>query len=116
MVDSRDDDLVRLIQDQRSTTRVIVVHTGHPSEQPMAPSEILDLGADTYLAPVSLPGARRPREGVDQIVGRVPAPSRGHGPGDGGRSDRVDDDVGRLDRRPHVDAVVQAEVGDRRLR
>ena len=44
-----------LIQDQRSTTRVIVVHTGHPSEQPMAPSELLDLGADTYLAPVSLP-------------------------------------------------------------
>ncbi len=55
VVDSRDDELVRLIQDQRSSTRVIVVHTGHPSEQPMAPSEILDLGADTYLAPVSLP-------------------------------------------------------------
>jgi hypothetical protein len=55
VVDSRDDDLAGLIQDQRSTTRVIVVHTGHPSEQPMAPSEILDLGADTYLAPVSLP-------------------------------------------------------------
>lgn len=55
IVDSRDDDLVRLIQDQRSTTRVVVVHTGHPSEQPMAPSELLDLGADTYLAPVSLP-------------------------------------------------------------
>ncbi|HEY3674165.1 MAG TPA: hypothetical protein VGN51_24760 [Acidimicrobiia bacterium] len=55
VVDSRDDDLVHLIQDQRSSTRVIVVHTGHPSEQPMAPSEILDLGADTYLAPVSLP-------------------------------------------------------------
>ena len=55
VVDSRDDELVRLIQDQRSSTRVIVVHTGHPSEQPMAPSELLDLGADTYLAPVSLP-------------------------------------------------------------
>ena len=55
VVDSRDDELVRLIQDQRTSTRVIVVHTGHPSEQPMAPSEILDLGADTYLAPVSLP-------------------------------------------------------------
>ena len=55
VVDSRDDDLVRLIQDQRSATRVIVVHTGHPSEQPMSPSELLDLGADTYLAPVSLP-------------------------------------------------------------
>jgi hypothetical protein len=55
VVDSRDDELLQLIQDQRSTTRVIVVHTGHPSEQPMAPSELLDLGADTYLAPVSLP-------------------------------------------------------------
>ena len=55
VVDSRDEDLVRLIQDQRSSTRVIVVHTGHPSEQPMSPSELLDLGADTYLAPVSLP-------------------------------------------------------------
>jgi hypothetical protein len=55
VIDSRDDDLVRLIQEQRSTTRIIVVHTGHPSEQPMAPAELLDLGADTYLAPVSLP-------------------------------------------------------------
>jgi hypothetical protein len=55
VVDSRDDDLVQLIQDQRSATRVIVVHTGHPSEQPLLPSELLDLGADTYLAPVSLP-------------------------------------------------------------
>ncbi len=55
MVDTRDDELLGLIQDQRSTTRIIVVHTGHPSEQPMAPSELLDLGADTYLAPVSLP-------------------------------------------------------------
>jgi len=55
VVDSRDDDLLHLIQDQRSPTRIIVVHTGHPSEQPMSPSELLDLGADTYLAPVSLP-------------------------------------------------------------
>ena len=55
VIDSRDDDLVRLIQDQRSSTRIIVVHTGHPSEQPMSPSELLDLGADTYLAPASLP-------------------------------------------------------------
>jgi hypothetical protein len=55
VVDSRDDDLVALIQGQRSSTRVIVVHTGHPSEQPMSPSELLDLGADSYLAPVSLP-------------------------------------------------------------
>ena len=55
VVDSRDDDLLHLIQTQRSATRIIVVHTGHPSEQPMAPSELLDLGADTYLAPVSLP-------------------------------------------------------------
>ena len=45
----------------------------------MAPSELLDLGADTYLAPVSLPGTRRPREGLDPILGRVPAPSRGAG-------------------------------------
>jgi hypothetical protein len=55
VVDSRDDDLLHLVQDQRSATRVIVVHTGHPSEQPLAPSEILDLGADAYLAPASLP-------------------------------------------------------------
>jgi hypothetical protein len=55
VVDTRDDDLVRRIQEHSNATRVIVVHTGHPSEQPMAPSELLDLGADTYLAPVSLP-------------------------------------------------------------
>jgi hypothetical protein len=55
VVDTRDDELVALVQDQRATTRVIVVHTGHPSEQPMTPSELLDLGADTYLAPVTLP-------------------------------------------------------------
>jgi hypothetical protein len=55
VIDSRDDDLVRRIQEHSNATRVIVVHTGHPSEQPMAPSELLDLGADTYLAPVSLP-------------------------------------------------------------
>jgi hypothetical protein len=56
VIDSRDDELVRLVHDQRSSTRIIVVHTGHPSEQPMTPSELLDLGADAYLAPVSLPG------------------------------------------------------------
>jgi hypothetical protein len=55
VVDTRDDALVSLVQDHRATTRVIVVHTGHPSEQPMTPSELLDLGADTYLAPVTLP-------------------------------------------------------------
>jgi DNA-binding response OmpR family regulator len=55
VVDTRDDELVSLVQAQRGTTRVIVVHTGHPSEQPMTPSELLDLGADTYLAPVTLP-------------------------------------------------------------
>jgi hypothetical protein len=55
VVDSRDDSLVQLIQERRSSTRVIVVHTGHPSEQPMAPADILDLGADSYLAPASLP-------------------------------------------------------------
>jgi hypothetical protein len=55
VVDTRDDELVGLVQGRRATTRVIVVHTGHPSEQPMTPSELLDLGADTYLAPVTLP-------------------------------------------------------------
>ena len=55
VVDSRDDDLAQLVQEQRAATRVIVVHTGHPSEQPMAPAAVLDLGADTYLAPASLP-------------------------------------------------------------
>jgi hypothetical protein len=55
VVDSRDDDLVNLVHDQRRATRVVVVHTGHPSEQPMAPAELLDLGADAYVAPASLP-------------------------------------------------------------
>jgi hypothetical protein len=55
VVDSRDDDLADLVHDQRRATRVVVVHTGHPSEQPMTPAELLDLGADTYLAPASLP-------------------------------------------------------------
>jgi hypothetical protein len=55
VIDTRDDELERLIQEQRGSTRVIVVHTGHPSEQPLAPAQVLDLGADAYLAPVSLP-------------------------------------------------------------
>jgi hypothetical protein len=55
VIDSREDDLANLVQQQRTATRVIVVHTGHPSEQPMAPAAVLDLGADTYLAPVSVP-------------------------------------------------------------
>ena len=55
VVDSREADLPEIVQRQRAATRIIIVHTGHPSEQPMAPSELLDLGADTYLAPVSLP-------------------------------------------------------------
>jgi hypothetical protein len=55
VIDSRDDDLVRLVQEQRSSTRIVVVHTGHPSEQAMTPAELLDLGADAYLAPASLP-------------------------------------------------------------
>jgi hypothetical protein len=55
VIDSRDDDLVALIQGQRGATRIIVVHTGHPSEQPMPPAELLDLGADSYLAPATLP-------------------------------------------------------------
>src|SRR5690348_5365739 len=55
VIDSREDDLEQLVQQQRSTTRIIVVHTGHPSEQPMTPAALLDLGADTYLAPAALP-------------------------------------------------------------
>jgi hypothetical protein len=55
VVDSRDDELAQLVQEQRAATRIVVVHTGHPSEQPMPPASVLDLGADTYLAPVSLP-------------------------------------------------------------
>jgi hypothetical protein len=54
VIDSREEDLAQLIQEQRATTRILVVHRGHPSEQPMSPAELLDLGADTYLAPVAL--------------------------------------------------------------
>ena len=54
VIDSREERLEELIHLQRPVTRIIVVHTGHPSEQPMSPAAILDLGADTYLAPVSL--------------------------------------------------------------
>jgi hypothetical protein len=55
VLDTREENLQELVQQQRAATRIIVVHTGHPSEQPMAPAALLDLGADTYLAPVSLP-------------------------------------------------------------
>jgi hypothetical protein len=55
VIDSREEHLEELIQQQRPVTRIIVIHTGHPSEQPLPPSTLLDLGADTYLAPVSLP-------------------------------------------------------------
>jgi hypothetical protein len=55
VIDSREEHLAELIQEQRPVTRILVVHTGHPSEQPLPPSALLDLGADTYLAPVSLP-------------------------------------------------------------
>jgi len=55
VIDTCDENLEQLVQEQRAVTRIIVVHTGHPSEQPMPPSAILDLGADTYLAPASLP-------------------------------------------------------------
>ena len=55
VIDTRDENLEQLVQEQRPATRIIVVHTGHPSEQPMTASAILDLGADTYLAPASLP-------------------------------------------------------------
>ena len=73
VVDSRDDELVGLIQDQRSATRVIVVHTGHPSEQPMA-----SVGAARprrrHLPRADVAScARRAREGIDPLLGRVPA-------------------------------------------
>ncbi len=55
VVDTRDEELEMLIAGQRPATRIIVIHTGHPSEQPRSPAALLDLGADTYLAPVSLP-------------------------------------------------------------
>ena len=55
VIDSREEHLEELVQEQRAATRIIVVHSGHPSEQPMAPAALLDLGADTYLAPLSLP-------------------------------------------------------------
>ena len=64
------------MQQQRATTRIIVVHTGHPSEQPMTPAELLDLGADTYLAPAVAARARRAREGADPLVGRLPTATR----------------------------------------
>src|SRR5262249_39687190 len=35
VIDSREDDLEQLVQQQRASTRIVVVHTGHPSEQPM---------------------------------------------------------------------------------
>lgn len=55
MIDSREEHLEELVQEQRSVTRIIVVHTGHPSEQPLNAAALLDLGADAYLAPVSVP-------------------------------------------------------------
>ncbi len=55
VVDTREEDLERLVTQQRPVTRIIVVHRGHPSEQPVSPASLLDLGADAYLAPVSLP-------------------------------------------------------------
>ena len=55
VLDSREAELEALVIHQRPATRIVVMHTGHPSEQPMAPTALLDLGADTYLAPVSLP-------------------------------------------------------------
>jgi hypothetical protein len=55
VIDSRDEHLEALVQEQRPVTRIIVVHTGHPSEQPMSAAAVLDLGVDTYLAPVTVP-------------------------------------------------------------
>ena len=51
----------------------------------MAPAEILDLGADTYLAPVSLPALAAHVKALDPIVGRVPAPATGPGGVGGGQ-------------------------------
>jgi hypothetical protein len=55
VLDSREARLEELIQEQRPVTRIIVVHTGHPSEQPMPAAALFDLGADAYVAPASVP-------------------------------------------------------------
>ena len=55
VIDSREEHLEELVHEQRSVTRIIVVHTGHPSEQPVTAAALFDLGADAYLAPVSVP-------------------------------------------------------------
>ena len=66
VIDSREEHLEELVQQAaRATAR----HRGaqrHPSVQPMAPAALLDLGADTYLAPLSLPVAAH--VGVDPLV------------------------------------------------
>ena len=55
VIDSREEHLEELVHEPRSVTRIIVVHTGHPSEQPVTAAALFDLGADAYLAPVSVP-------------------------------------------------------------
>jgi hypothetical protein len=77
VIDSRDDDLEQLVQQQRPTTRIIVVHTGHPSEQPMTPAALLDLGADAYLAPAALPALAAHRKALTRSWDAFPPrPSR----------------------------------------
>jgi hypothetical protein len=72
VIDSREDDLEQLVQQQRATTRIIVVHTGHPSEQPMTPAALLDLGADTYLAPAALPALAAHLKALTRSWGAFP--------------------------------------------
>ena len=72
VIDSREDDLEQLVQQQRATTRIIVVHTGHPSEQLMTPTELLDLGADTYLAPAALPALAAHLKALTRSWGAFP--------------------------------------------
>ena len=88
MIDTGDENLEQLVQEQRAVTRIIVVHTGHPSEQPMAPSAILDLGADTYLAPASLPALAAHLKALTRSWDAFPAlpPERVRRPGSGDQS------------------------------
>ena len=109
VIDSRDDDLEQPVQEQRGTTRIIVVHTGHPSEQPMAA-----LGAARprrrHLPRTGVaPRARRPRQGVDPLVGCLPTlpPARLT------ISGRLDRSVA-LTVAQTLDALVEAELVDRR--
>ena len=79
IVDSRDDELLQLIQEQRSTTR-----SRRGAHRPPVGAADGPVGAARprrrHLPGAGVaPGTRRAREGLDQILGRVPAPSRGAG-------------------------------------